>query len=158
MRLEEIEQKKNEEQEKADTFRKEAADHKQRIHRLEQLASELQESISDVDSEGARDAIRQAEESTRESERQLEELRQDKERLLQENAELCERSMQSIEKRQKALERMESMCMLNDSARSPEIGAMVNNMGKAIENDLQLLDDVLRELHTAGQCLDEIDV
>lgn len=158
MRLEQIEQKSTEQLEKAETLQEEAADHKQRIEQLEHVAKELQESLSHVDSEGVREAIQQVEESKRETERQLEAVREEKATLVNENESLQERTGQSIEKRQKASERIPALCGLNASARSTAIGAMVDKMGQAMRNDLQHLERTHQELQTAKQRLEAIEV
>jgi chromosome segregation ATPase len=160
MELREVEDEAREHDEKAEDMTREVEDHKEKADQLEEAVQALREAQQEIDSEGVRGALAQAEQAKQATEERLTELRTQKEDLLTRNAEMQDQCITAFERKKQAVEKMP---FLQQRMRAEDPDADVasgfyKQMETALEEDMNRTAGATRDLENVRVRLEQLDL
>ena len=154
--LGDIQNEAEEQQEEFEEMKGEVEQHKERAEKLEETLREIRSAGQELGSDDIRKAEASAEKAKADTERQLSELKDRRDKLLVENKKLTETLNRVNDGRRRADMKV---AMLEASFRnaSPEFRAQIENVGKALREELKNLSDTQTELEGVRQNLEALE-
>jgi hypothetical protein len=155
--LGDIQNEAEEQQEQFDEMKGEVEQHKERAEKLEETLREIRAAGQELGSDDIRKAEASAEKAKAETERQLNELRDQREKLLDENKNLTEKLNRVNDGRRRADTKV-AMLEASFGNASPEFRAQIENVGRALSQELKNLSETQTELEDVRQNLEGLEI
>jgi len=160
MELREIEDEAREHDEQSADIALEVEHHQEKARHLEETVQALREAQQEVDSEGLRGALEQAEAAKQATEDRMQELREQKEEILQENARMQEQCDEAFARKIQAAEKLPFL-QQGMRAASPEAdvaSGFYDQMQSALEEDMNRTAQASRDLKEVRTRLESLEI
>ena len=160
MELREIESETKEQAEKSSDMAVEIADHQEKARHLEATVGALKEAQAQVDSEGLRSALQEAEAAKQSTGERLQELREQREDLLAQNERMQAQCREAFERKRKALEKLPFLQQAGPghSREANAASEFYDRMEAALEGDLNRTAQGSRDLEEVRSRLEKLEL